>query len=476
MKEINRIKEQTKEELLSQNFNNLVGETLNIVKSSNPLEALQLASLENTALYVLYEEFEKVLDSTVELPLETKLEILRLLKDGGEVGQETYDLFASAWSEIGVPDEESFPIKEQLESVIEIRNRIYEKAKDWVKENVVEIPLTELEAVRMEMLKIKETGEDVFNQLRGQLGSAVLYRAEGKSKLDISKALRLIEILFGKKQSDLTRNIYLAYRVLLEKTNFQIKFREEDKPSFNPGTINLIRNKLDTWYGENQDQLSEEERNRAETVLFALDNFLIGISRKANPSRAEALIYQRKMRKGVKMVAEIDETVRQHLLPKNIADLLQFIEGEIGEVKARLITELSKAGTIDFSESKPYLNSLQFLAHRLNSLRGEIAGWNGLEKEMLEKELTPRSTNTDRLVKYLELEIKHLQEEVTNLQSALDEQNLSQKEVTKIVAVMEAIDWRMKEMMKIRDFLTPSKFPVSVSFQKAEVGGLDDLH
>lgn len=443
MKVIPTLEAGSEKELLTQNFENLVSETKKILQSSNALEALQMAALENDTIFSWYEEFEKVLNFTAELEPEDKPEILQILKDGQEISEKVYHLFASAWSVMSLTVTETA----KVEDAVEIRNRAYETAKNWVKEDAVEIPSVELEAVRRDMMKVKELNEEVFNQLRAQIGSAILFRAEGQSPLDVAKALRLVEILFGQKQEKLTRNIFLAYKMLVEKTGFTLKFREGDMPAFNPGTINLVRNKLDAWFQQHQ---SETERKEAEALLFSIDSFLIGISRKGNPTRSADLTYQRKMRAGIRQVVEIDELVYKNLMPKDIVDLLNFTEGEIEEVNSRLALELSKAGTVSFSQSKAYLQDLQFLDHRRDALQQEITRWIGLNEEALTKELTPNTTNADRLIKYLELEIKHLQGEMFDLQGKLDQPNLNQREMEKINSAIGAIDWRMREISKLR--------------------------
>lgn len=447
MKVIPTLEAESEKELLTKNFENLVSETKRILQSSNVFEAFQLAALENDTLFSLYDDFEKVLNLTAEIAPEDKRDILQILKDGQEVSEEVYRLFASAWMTTASGSVVRETVK--TEGVVEIRNRAYEKAISWVKEGVVEIPSAELEAVRRDMLQVKELNKDIFNQLQEQIGSVILFRAEGKSQLDVARALRLAEILFGQKQSNLARNTYLAYKILFEQTGFELKFREGDMPAFNTGTINLIRNKLDAWF--QQHDRSQKESNEAEALLFSIDSFLIGISRRNNPARADDLIYQRKMRAGIRQVRGIDGFVYENLMPKDIVDLFNFIEKEMSEVNCRLTQELAKAGTIDFSESKAYLQDLQFLIHRLVALHQEVARLINLEEEALAKELMPSTTNNDRLIKYLELEIKQMRAEDDGLMERLDCSNLNQKEANKIKTAAGKVAWAMAVITKLRD-------------------------
>ena len=451
-------KERPEEGMLSQNFKNLVRETVKILKSANPLEALQLASLENEEFFGLYEGFEKVLESTAELSLDDKLEILQLLKDEGMVGEEVYDLFAFAWMEMYQPSKAEISpnaevvsvFEEKIENAVQIRDLVYEQAKNWVKAGLTEVPAKELEALRAEVAKIREIDQDVFNQFRGQLGSAILYRAEGRSKLDLAKALRLNEILFGKKQTDLVKVVYQAYKMVHEKMGFELRYRnEQDRPSFNPGTISLVRNTLDAWYDREKDNLPKVEAKKTEAVLYALDSFLIGISRRTNPSRSALLMGQRKMREGIRQVTEMDQLIKDNLMPKNLDDLIGFVEEEKKQVVAEMAVELSKVGGISFLESKPCLENLRFLSHRLDALNEETSRWEVLDEETLKQELTFSETKTNQLVKYIELEIKNLQGERTNLANMLDG-NLSPRQEDKVQKAIQAVEWRIEELDKLR--------------------------
>jgi len=447
-----------KSELLSQNFKNLVSETEKIWKSSNPLEALQLAAMESQELFDLYEDFEKVLEATTGLFASGEwMDILYLFRDEQMISEEAFNLFALVFTDgviEQIKQEEERAAK--AESAIEIRDRVYAQAKNWVKIGLTEIPDQELEAVRADVFKTKEIDEDIFNDFRGQLGSAILYRAEGKSQLDVAKALHLVEILFGKRQAELTKVVYQAYKMAGEKLGFELRYRNgQDRPNFNPGTINLVRNTLDGWYDREKDNLSEAEVKKIEAVLYALDSFLIGISRRTNPARAALLMGQRKMREGIREVSEMDALIKENLLPKNLEDLLWFIETEKSRVHQEMSETLSHAGTIDFLESKVYLENLRFMIRRLETLSQEAAKWQSFDEEGLKRELAPRETKADQLVKYIELEIKQLQGEETNLENMLDRRNLTFRQKEKAEKAVQAVGWRIEELNKLRDSLNP---------------------
>src|SRR3989338_1882967 len=269
------VQDQKSEKLLSQNFKNLANETekIKIWKSSNPLEALQLAAMESQELFDLYEDFEKVLEATADLSWNDKLEILQLLKDEQMICEDVYYRFAHVWVELGF-GKDPVQSEKKVENAVQVRDRVYAQAKNWVKIGLTEIPDQELAAVRADVFKIKEIDEDIFNDFRGQLGSAILYRAEGKSQLDVAKAIHLVEILFGKRQAELTKVVYQAYKMAGEKFGFELRIRNgQDRPVFNPGTINLVRNTLDGWDDREKDNLSETEAKKIEAVLYALDSF-----------------------------------------------------------------------------------------------------------------------------------------------------------------------------------------------------------
>ena len=130
-------------------------------------------------------------------------------------------------------------------------------------------------------------------------------------------------------------------------------------------------------------------------------------------------------------------------------DLIGFVEEEKKQVVAEMAVELSKVGGISFLESKPCLENLRFLSHRLDALNEETSRWEVLDEETLKQELTFSETKTNQLVKYIELEIKNLQGERTNLANMLDG-NLSPRQEDKVQKAIQAVEWRIEELDKLR--------------------------
>lgn len=405
----------------------------------NPIEALQLAALENDILSEHYEALLYPFEALAGLPSNERLDLLNDLKEADLVSQETYDLLALAIftletkaeeKEIAAPPAVTRPLEKEKITIPDLIKKAITLSHEY--KSASEVPVQAVQEIKKDMASLWQEDRDLYKKLRTRLGAEILKIAETKDPIAIDRSIFVIDLLLGKFQAVSIGTFARGYHLIHARKNYTIRHPRDsnDRPRDTIYTKRTIRDFLAGWYATDYENITESERRFVETLLDSMDGILAKLLKlpakePETDQERERIDEQRKfferilkeknerarwrqiMREQLPRLIALEEWLKQEqdgaFFKKYSEEMREGVDAAIKEHKSQLSQELASAPDKSLAEAKDYLKRILYLSFLLDSLEKERSSQQAIE-EMPEIELDQE----DRIFMVLEQELREL--------------------------------------------------------------------
>jgi len=303
------------------------------------------------------------------------------------------------------------PIADLIKAAVELQKQFGKK-----------LPEEKLSEIRQAVGKL---AEEELASLRQVLGSAILAQAEipaNQRRLDVVASLEVVEILLGRRQTELTLACFIAYEALAGE-GFRLNHRNEfDRPLMTVSSMTLIRDRFSRWLDSNESGLGEEELARVQKALTTLEGFLLA----AGDSRVKTAIQRNRAARlreqivssGIHVLDAINEELVA-ALPQTKEEAIRQAQGHLEEKRQELASELRLAGTKTLAEAEATIQRILGLYSAITALKQEISELEANDYDPLARR--PMLCRREQRLAFFELERKELDSARAELEAALKE-------------------------------------------------------